>query len=331
MYPDCEPRMPELYPLQFQPILRHYVWGGRRLADMLGKDFAGRPTAAESWEVCSRNDDQSVVLFGPFAGRTLGDLLGEFGSQLVGSDRPLDQFPLLFKFLDAAEPLSVQVHPSDALAARLAPTDSGKTEAWFVIDAAPESLIYAGLRPGVARAHLSEAIRAGRVGEVLHSFRAAPGDCLLIPAGAVHAVGRGVLIAELQQSSDTTFRLFDWNRVGADGRPRALHIDQGLEAVDYELGPIGPVVPVPLGGSRQGLTSCPYFVWERWSIDDSAVLAGDGRMHIVAVIAGVARCPSAPGPARRPRGTTLLLPAAIEPTEFIAEDGPLELLDGYLP
>lgn len=323
--------MHKLYPLHFRPILRHYLWGGRRLADLLGKDFAGQPTAAESWEVCSRGDDQSEVLFGPLAGRTLRDLLCAFGPQLVGSDHPSDRFPLLFKFLDAAEPLSVQVHPTDALAARLVPPDSGKTEAWYVIDAAPESLIYAGLRPGVDRACLAEAIRAGRVGEVLHSFLAAPGDCLLIPAGAVHAVGRGVLIAELQQSSDTTFRLFDWNRIGPNGQPRPLHIDQGLDAVDFELGPLRPVLPVPIGSRRQRLTNCPYFVWERWSIDDSAALAGDRRMHIVAVVAGVARCPSAPGPARRPRGTTLLLPAALEPTDFIAEDGPLVLLDGYLP
>lgn len=323
--------MSELYPLQFRPILRHYLWGGRKLAELLGKDLGDRPTAAESWEICDRGNDQSVVLFGDLAGRTLRDLLGAFGSQLVGSNQSRDRFPLLFKFLDAAEPLSVQVHPSDALAAQLVPPDSGKTEAWFVIDAAPESLIYAGLRPGVNRNHLAQAIRTGRVEGVLHSFHATPGDCVLIPAGAVHAVGRGVLIAELQQSSDTTFRLFDWNRVGPDGRPRPLHIDQGMDAVDFALGPIGPVVPVHLGGCRQRLTSCPYFVWDRWSIDDSAVLAGDGRMHLVAVISGTARCPSAPGPTRRPRGTTLLLPAAIEPTEFIAEDGPLELLDGYLP
>lgn len=323
--------MPKLYPLQFRPILRHYVWGGRRLADVLGKEFAGRPTAAESWEVCARGDDQSVVLFGPLAGRNLGALLGEFGSELVGSAPPLDRFPLLFKFLDAAEPLSVQVHPNDAMAARLVPPDSGKTEAWFVIDAVPDGLIFAGLRPGVDRNLLNNAICEGRVDATLHRFRARPGDCVLIPAGAVHAVGRGVLIAELQQSSDTTFRLFDWNRVGPDGRPRPLHIAQGLDAVDFEIGPIEPTTPQRLDGLRQRLTSCPYFIWDRWSIDHSAALAGDGRMHIVAVIAGVARCPSAPGPARRPRGTTLLLPAALGPTEFIAEDGPLELLDGYLP
>lgn len=331
MNTDHEQSMAKLYPLQFRPILRHYVWGGRKLADLLGKDLAGRPTAAESWEVCARGDDQSVVLFGPLAGRPLETLLGEFGAQLVGSGRPLDRFPLLFKFLDAAEPLSVQVHPSDALAARLVPPDSGKTEAWFVIDASPDSLIYAGLRPGVDRDCLAEAVRAGRVDEVIHCFRAAPGDCILIPAGAVHAVGRGVLIAELQQSSDTTFRLFDWNRVGPDGQPRPLHVNQGLEAVDFHLGPIGPATPQRLGSLRQRLTSCPYFVWERWSISRSAALAGDGRMHIVAVIAGAARCPSAPGPVRLPRGATLLLPAAIEPTEFIADEGPLELLDGYLP
>lgn len=323
--------MPELYPFQFRPVLKHYVWGGRRLADVLGKELAGHPTAAESWEVCARGDDESVVLFGPMAGCGLGDLFRRFGPELVGPGQAFDRFPLLFKFLDAAEPLSVQVHPNDALAARLVPPDSGKTEAWFVIDAAPDGLIFAGLRPGVDRARLSNAIGEGRVDETLHRFHARPGDCVLIPAGAVHALGRGVLIAELQQSSDTTFRLFDWNRVGPDGRPRPLHIAQGLDAVDFELGPIEPADPVPLGGPRQRLTMCPHFVWERWSIGDSAYLAGDGRMHIVAVIGGTARCPSAPGPARRPRGTTLLLPAGLGPTEFFADGGPLELLDGYLP
>ncbi len=147
--------------------------------------------------------------------------------ELLGRHHPQSRFPLLVKFLDAALPLSVQVHPNDEQAARLNPPDLGKTEAWYILSADPGSTIYAGLRPGVDRQQLADAIGQGTCEKLLHHFQPKAGDCLFIPAGTVHALGAGLLVAEVQQSSDTTFRLYDWNRVGPDGKPRPLHVEQG--------------------------------------------------------------------------------------------------------
>ena len=219
-----------LPPLVFTPLYRRYLWGGRRFATSLGRDLPPGDDFAESWELVDRGDDQSVVAHGPFAGVTLGRLMRERGDALYGPRSPAS-FPLLFKFLDARRDLSVQVHPDDVRAARLEPPDRGKTEAWYVVDAVPGSRIYAGLRPGIDAHSLAAAVRDGSCADVLHSFEPRAGDSVFIPAGTVHALGAGLLVAEIQQASDVTYRLFDWNRVGADGRARPLHVEAGLEAV----------------------------------------------------------------------------------------------------
>ena len=233
-----------MHPLLLTPVFRRYLWGGRRFATALGRDLPPGDDFAESWDVVDRpgpdGGDQSIVATGPLAGRTLGDLVRSHGGELLGRHAGLPTFPLLFKFLDACRDLSVQVHPDDERAARLVPPDRGKTEAWYVIDAEPGSRIYAGLAPGVGQPELAAAIRAGTCATVLHSFAARPGDCIFIPAGTVHAIGAGLLIAEIQQSSDVTYRLFDWNRTGPDGKPRPLHVDAGVAAVS-RFGPVSPV------------------------------------------------------------------------------------------
>ena len=214
------------YPLRFAPLFRQYVWGGRRLATRLGKLLPdSRHDYAESWEVVDHEADQSRVLAGKFQGQTLGELFRTCPHELLGPfcDQSLRRFPLLFKFLDCARDLSVQVHPNDQQAAQLEPPDLGKTEAWVVIDAEPGSVMYAGLQAGIDRTVFAEAIEQGRVEQAtveqcLHRIEPRPGDCILIPAGTVHALGAGLLIAEIQQASDTTYRLFDWNRAGPDGR-----------------------------------------------------------------------------------------------------------------
>ena len=246
-----------LPPLIFTPLYRRYIWGGRRFAAAFGR---GLPPGdyAESWELVDRGADQSVVRAGPLAGRSLEAIVREQGEALFGHPPP-PAFPLLFKFLDANRVLSVQVHPDDARAARLDPPDRGKTEAWYVVAAEPESRIYAGLREGVGQAELAAAIRSGSCEEVLHSFTPAAGDCIFIPAGTVHAIGAGLLVAEIQQSSDVTYRLFDWNRTDAEGRPRPLHIEAGVEAVT-RTGPVGPVVARPTDAPAvRSLVSCEYF------------------------------------------------------------------------
>src|SRR6056297_1443940 len=278
-----------LYPMQFVPVLRDYLWGGRRLGEVLGKPLPADKTAAESWEVVDHGDDQSRVANGALAGKTLGEIVREFPTELFGKDQldPRGQrrtsFPLLLKYLDCNRDLSVQVHPSDRYAAQLTPPDLGKTEAWYIVDAKPGSKIYAGLQAGVGRDELARAMAAGRTSEVLHILEPQPGDCVFIPAGTVHALGSGLLVAEIQQASNTTFRLFDWNRVGADGQPRPLHIEAALEVSDYQRGPITPQQPHSLSSGWQQLVACNQFVLQRYQGVSPTRLADDQRFKIVTV------------------------------------------------
>ena len=274
-----------LYPLRFRLLLRRYLWGNRRLETCLGKPIGPGDDYAESWEVCDHGADQSIVDQGPLAGTTLGELVRQRGAELLGRHRGTrysgsrSRFPLLVKFLDAAQALSVQVHPNDEQAARLNPPDLGKTEAWYILSAEPGSTIYAGLQPGVDRAQLADAIRQGTCETLLHHFQPRAGDCLFIPAGTVHALGAGLLVAEVQQSSDTTFRLYDWNRVGPDGKPRPLHTEQALAVIDFQRGPVDAVRPQRTDRpwvSR--LVSCDKFIMDRWDFDQPRTIGGDDRV-----------------------------------------------------
>jgi mannose-6-phosphate isomerase len=253
------------------------------------------------------------------------------GREQTGMSALLSRFPLLVKFLDAASAPSVQVHPDDARAALLDPPEAGKTEAWVVLEAGPESVIYAGLKPGVDRAELEAAIRQGRCPDCLHAFAVSPGDCIFVPAGTVHALGAGLLVAEIQQPSDVTYRLFDWNRVGPDGRPRPLHVQQGLEAVDFRRGPLEPQRPRPTDRPQVSrLIECDKFVLDRWEFDSPLSAGGDDRFHVIAVLQGAVRIEGDPADTPLPRGGTALLPAALGRV-LLGPQGKTVLLDAYLP
>jgi mannose-6-phosphate isomerase len=318
-----------LPPLVFTPLYRRYIWGGRRFVSGLGRDLPPGDDYAESWELVDRAADQSVVRAGPLAGTSLGQLVRERGIELFGHPAP-PAFPLLFKFLDANRVLSVQVHPDDERAARLEPPDRGKTEAWYVIAAEPESRIYAGLREGVGREDLAAAIRAGTCADVLHSFIPVPGDCVFIPAGTVHAIGAGLLVAEIQQSSDVTYRLFDWNRIGPDGVPRPLHIEAGIEAVS-RTGPVGPATPEATSDPAvRRLVRCEFFSLDEVKLRGSWSCGGDGGGQFLAVIEGAVRLPdhwSLPplGP-----GDCVLLPASAG-EQVISVGEPAKLLRVAVP
>jgi mannose-6-phosphate isomerase len=306
-----------LPPLLFAPIYRRYIWGGRRFAAAFGRPLPAGDDYAESWELVDRGDDQSVVRAGPLAGRTLGELVRGHGVELFGRS-PARVFPLLFKFLDANRVLSVQVHPDDARAARLDPPDRGKTEAWYVVAAEPGSQIYAGLREGVDQAALATAIRAGTCESVLHSFAPVAGDCIFIPAGTVHAIGAGLLVAEIQQSSDVTYRLFDWNRTGPDGTPRPLHVEAGVEAVT-RLGPVDPVRPeVSADPAVRRLVACEYFALDEVRPASSWRCGGDDRCHFLAVLEGETRLPDHWRLPPVAAGDCVLLPAAAGEQEIAA-------------
>lgn len=322
--------MHELPLLQFEPILREYVWGGRRLAE-LGKPIGDGDRYAESWEVVDHGADQSVVVSGALAGKTLHELVAAHNAALFGRHASFRQFPLLLKYLDCNRTLSVQVHPNDEQGAKLDPPDLGKTEAWVVLAAEPGSKIYAGLKPGVDRETLARELEQGTCEVCLHEFEPRVGDCLLIEAGTVHALGAGLLVAEIQQASDTTFRLFDWNRLDADGKPRPLHVRQALETIDYSRGPVDPVVTQPTGLPYvERLVSCDKFVLDRWRLDAPQKLVSDDRFHILTVIDGGAIVGGECGSCELGRGSTVLVPASCSEVEIMPR-GSAALLDMYLP
>lgn len=323
--------MPTLHPLRFEPVFRRYIWGGRRLATVLSKPIGEGDDYAESWEVVDHGDDQSVVAHGPLAGQTLHALATQHGEELFGRHAPQSHFPLLFKLLDCNRNLSVQVHPNDEQAARLDPPDLGKTEAWVILDAEPGSVIYAGLKRGFDRDALAREVQVGTTELCLHKIEPRPGDCIFIPAGTVHALGSGLLVAEIQQASDTTYRLFDWNRVGPDGRPRQLHVEQSLAVIDYNRGPVKPQTPQASGNPGvERLVECEKFILDRRTLTGDAIVGGDERFHILCMISGEMHIEGDRSERPLSLGETALLPAAAGMTNLNAADEAV-VLDMYLP
>jgi mannose-6-phosphate isomerase len=308
-------RSEPLHPLIFKPLYRHYLWGGRRLVEVFGRRSSDESPLAESWDLVDRDEAQSIVAHGPLEGRSLRELCGTRPLELFGAaacpPTAARRFPLLVKLLDAERDLSVQVHPDDQAAAQLAPPDRGKSEAWYVIGAQPGSLVHLGLREGTDAASLRESLASGNVVDLLATRPSRAGDCYYIPAGTVHALGAGNLVAEIQQSSDVTYRLHDWNRLGPDNRPRPLHVEEGLAAV----GSFEPVRPAERRATADPdaarLVDCVHFSLDevrprgRWT-------AGCGATaEIVICVAGgftLERRWSLPP---IPSGGTVLLPAAI--------------------
>ncbi len=235
------PSAPAVYPLSFQPVFKDYIWGGRNLETRLGRELPPG-TVAESWEIAAHTNGQSTVANGPLAGCTLADLQQRWGERLLGSSADSESFPLLIKLLDANRWLSVQVHPDDAYARKHA-GELGKTELWIILHAEPGAEIIYGLKAGVDRQSLAQAAEAGAVDSVLHRLPVHTGDAVYVPAGTVHALGPGVIVAEIQQNSDTTYRLYDWGRAGADGQSRPLHVQQALDVIDWRM--VEPAIAAP--------------------------------------------------------------------------------------
>ncbi len=324
--------MPDLYPLRFHPVYKDYIWGGRRLETTLQRDLPSGGIWAESWEIAHHSDGESVVAAGPLAGKSLGDLMKSHGRDLLGKHHPQRVFPLLLKYLDAHQHLSLQVHPDDRCAAEMGLADPGKTEAWYVIEAAPGSCLWAGFAEPVDRDRVERALRSGDIQRLLHRVEPQPGDCIFVPAGTVHAVGAGLLVAEIQQMSNNTFRLSDWGRVDAQGRPRPLHIDQGVQAIDYSRGPVDPTrgrtTGIP-GVTR--LVECEHFLLDHWHLDGHNCMEDGNCFQILTVVQGQL---TVGGDVMAPlrRGQTLLIPASCSPVNIApAGDSAAEFLVAALP
>ena len=326
-----------LGPLRFEPFLRPMVWGGRALGERLGKTLPTAEPYGESWEVSDHAVHRSVVAEGPWQGWTLRQLMEQHREALLGpAASRFETFPWLIKFLDARDWLSVQVHPDADAVKTLWPGEGSKTEAWYVIDAQPGSRIYAGLKPGVGRQQMRQAMAAGTVADCVHSFVPEPGDCVFLRAGTVHAVGGGVLLAEIQETSDATFRLFDWHRVQTNGKPRALHPNKALAAINWKYGPVQPArVPVGWESRTIKLVTCAQFSLKFQQDHKIAPAGAIDKMHILIVLAGSGRWRFAPagggqtGPAVA-AGQVWLVPAN-QPFCVIDLDVPLRGLLATLP
>ncbi len=300
-----------LGPLRFEPFLRPMVWGGRALETALHKRLPAAEPYGESWEVTDHPAHRSVVAEGPRKGATLRQLMEQERDALLGpAAERFTTFPWLIKFLDASDWLSVQVHPDAVAVKTLWPGEGSKTEAWYVIDAQPTSRIYAGLLPGVGPEQLRRAVGEGRAADCLHSFVPKPGDCLFLPAGTLHAVGGGVLMAEIQETSDATFRLFDWNRVDAEGKSRKLHIDEAFASIHWDYGPVEPKRVPPKPPARLPLANCDQFILEHLQQESSTTFGGAGKLQTLIVLEGHVHWQS--GETMTP-GQVWVLPASLRP------------------
>lgn len=309
-------------PLTFVPTLKDYLWGGRELERLFGRELPEGVTA-ESWEISGHPAGVSVVDSGPLAGRDLPGLVAEFGARLVGrrgrQAAARGEFPLLVKLLDASHALSVQVHPDDDYATAHGLDDPGKTEMWYILHAEPGSRIVQGMKRGTDRATFRRAVADDRVQDLLNRVRVRPGDAILVPAGTVHGILSGIVLVEIQQCSDTTFRIYDWERLGPDGEPRELHLEQAMDAIHFGHKPTGSAGPRVAaegeGVRREVLTECEHFVVERVTIEEGACFESmlDGATFEVWGLlsgAGVVESAAAP-PLALEAVRFVLLPAAM--------------------
>ena len=310
-------------PIVFEPIAMERVWGGCRFESVLGKAIPNGTPIGEMWEIVDREDAQSIVHVGALRGKSLHELWTDKRATIFGEDYladPSPRFPLLVKLLDARERLSVQVHPPLFLAESLG--GEPKTEVWYFLDALPGAKVYAGLKAGVTRGAFESALRTGKVEGALHAIRVATGESIFIPSGRLHAIGEGNLIIEVQQNSDTTYRVFDWNRQGLDGRPRDLHIAQSLASIDFE-----DFEPDVLPANDPHIADCPLFRVEKMFLESARDVRPPGQFALVVVSLGSVTCQ---GEGFR-RGQFFIVPADSQDIFIVPSNGGAEILVTTLP
>jgi mannose-6-phosphate isomerase len=270
-------------PLTFKPIFMERIWGGRRLQSEFGKKLPPHKHIGESWEIVDRPEAQSIVRKGPLRGKTLHELWTQHRDEIFGDVADSPRFPLLLKLLDAHQKLSLQVHPPDAVAASL--EGEPKTEFWYVAAADPGAELYLGFREAITRDQYEKALRDGTAADHIYKISVKSGDAAFLPAGRLHALGAGNVLIEVQQNSDTTYRVFDWNRVDDNGKRRELHIDQALQSIDFD--DVRPRLSRPEG---ELLLRDKLFEIQKWILDSPREINSRGKFAIACCLTGWLRC-----------------------------------------
>lgn len=302
------------YPLKFYPVYKNMIWGGRNIATKFDRKIP-HGNIGESWEICCREDGMSVVSNGRLKEKTLEVLISEYKESLLGTlvynQGSHHSFPLLIKIIDATDRLSVQVHPDDTYAAKH--NDSGKTELWYVLDAEPGAGLIYGLKEGLTKEAFVQALDEGDIKKTLNRIPITRGDTLYIPSGTVHAILEGALIAEIQQNSNVTYRLYDWDRLDKDGKPRELHVEDAINVIDFDR---------PLNSPNDGT----YFSVEELEIDEKYSNSTDGsRFYIYMVIEGSGTMKYEGGEETLVPGDTVLIPATMGEYSIIGDIRVLEI------
>jgi mannose-6-phosphate isomerase len=323
-----------LYPLRFEPIYQYRLWGGRRLADLLSAPLPGDGPIGEAWLLSDRDAHSSLVADGPLKSRSIRQLLERSPEQMLGKlAGHYTRFPLLLKFLDVTKGLSVQVHPSDAHTELIPPGDTGKTEAWVVLDKGPDARIYAGLKPETTADVMRQAIGDGTLADHLASFTPDPGECVLIRAGTVHSL-RDVVVFEVQENSDVTFRLFDWDHIDPQTHQRRpLQVDQAMACINFTQGSIQPVTPQVLEGDpvhRENLIHCDHFGVCRVSGEFPFTTGASETCSVLVCIEGKGELEHAGANYPFDKGDVLLLPAVVGACRC-RPNGTVSLLEISLP
>jgi mannose-6-phosphate isomerase len=325
------------YPLKFKAIYKEKIWGGNKLAAKFNRELPS-DKIGESWELAAHENGTSIVSNGRFKGKSLTELIREFWTEIMGTEikkESYDRFPLLIKILDANDKLSVQVHPDDEYAAKNENGESGKTEMWYIIDSEPGAELVYGLKENVTKKELQSSINNGALADKLNSIPVKKGDSFFIPAGTVHTIKGGILLAEIQQNSDTTYRLYDWDRVGNDGQPRELHIEKALDVINFDKDDYDESQNDEYKRKykndkyqRKTLVKCKYFSCERLLIKDSfsGQLQGK-RFEVLLFLDGQGEIQYNSKRLKVKNGETILIPATLD--EYII-NGQTEVLRSYI-
>jgi mannose-6-phosphate isomerase len=316
-----------LYPIKFSPILKEKVWGGNKLKTILGKNIASQ-NVGESWELSGVDNDISIVQNGLLKGNSVSELIEKYKEEFLGKnvyETYGTQFPLLFKFIDAKEELSVQLHPGDELAKKRH-NSFGKTEMWYIIQADENAELILGFNQEIDKKTYLSAIESNNIQQILHHEKVKPGDAFFVEPGLVHAIGKGVLLAEIQQTSDVTYRIYDWNRPDVDGNMRELHLDLAIDAIDFNS-----LKNFRLDTTKKNLISTPYFSVNQVSTEQNAFRALNSIDSFVVYmcVSGETEINCGGVSEILKMGETVLIPAAVEVVNF--QNGSAKLLEIFVP